>query len=183
MPQTTLYAPDITCDHCIATIRKAVDGIEGAHFVHGDPDARSFIVDVERGAVLDTLAEVLAGEGYPLGDAEAARAASASGAPGAMGIPMAGERPGFTPSLTIEKSAEGAAITYTCPCGSTTERYTFDRSQPEQAVGSCCDHHLLVQADAGARLRERLGEGYQVTVQPVEMPWGQPMEAAFGTRK
>ena len=177
MPQTTLFAPDVTCDHCIATIQKAVDTVEGARFVQGDPDTKSFVVDVERGAVVDTIADVLAAEGYPLGDAATAASAAASGS-----LPMAGASPGFTPALTVAKSTEGAVVTYTCPCGSTTEQYTYDRSQPEQAIGSCCDHHLLVEPNAATRLRERLGEGYQVTVQTVEMPWGQPVEAAFASR-
>jgi copper chaperone CopZ len=43
-----LHAPDITCEHCVATIRDAVDGVEGATFISGDPDARSFVVEVTR---------------------------------------------------------------------------------------------------------------------------------------
>src|SRR3546814_14589063 len=43
----------------------------------------------------------------------------------------------------------------------TTEHYTFDRARPEQELGSCCDHHLLIQANAAERLRERLGEAYE----------------------
>ena len=178
MPQMTLFAPDVTCDHCIATIQKTVAGIEGARFLEGDPDSKSFAVEVAQGAVLDEIASALAAEGYPLGPATPASAAA-----GATGEP--GETPptgGFAPSYTVEKSPEGASVTYTCPCGSTTERYTFDRSKPEQAVGSCCDHHLLIQPNAGARLRERLGAGYEIDVQTIEMPWGQPVEAAFASR-
>src|SRR5690606_15803368 len=81
--------------------------------------------------------EALAAAGYPLGEAGAAAAAGS--------LPMAGESAGFAPSFQVEKSAEGALVTYNCPCGSTTEEYTYDRSQAEQAVGSCCDHHLLIQ--------------------------------------
>lgn len=178
MPQLTLFAPDVTCDHCIATIQKTVGTVEGATFLEGDPDSKSFAIEVTQGAVLDRVAEALAAEGYPLGAASPARAGE--------GGSQAESTVGFAPKFTIEKSAEGASITYDCPCGSTTEHYTFDRSKPEQEVGSCCDHHLLVQANAGARLRERLGPehgAYEVNVQSVEMPWGQPMEAAFATRR
>lgn len=174
MPQATLFAPDVTCDHCIATIQKTVDAVEGARFISGDPDSKSFSVEVTQGAVLDRLADALAEAGYPLGEA-GATTASAS-------LPMAGESTGFTPAFQVEKSAEGALITYNCPCGSTTEEYTYDRSRPEQAVGSCCDHHLLIQPGAAERLREQFGEGYRITVQTVEMPWGQPIEAAFAAR-
>ncbi|MDP2327924.1 MAG: heavy-metal-associated domain-containing protein, partial [Dehalococcoidia bacterium] len=118
MPQMTLFAPDITCDHCIATIRKAVDGVEGARFVSGDPDTRAFVVDLERGAVLDQVAEVLAGEGYPLGDAAAAAASAASAAPamsstmtplGMMDVaPTAGAAKAVVPTNRAERTDAGA---------------------------------------------------------------------------
>ncbi|MEX2373388.1 MAG: heavy-metal-associated domain-containing protein [Dehalococcoidia bacterium] len=180
MPQMTLFAPDVTCDHCIATIKKTVDAVDGASFVDGDPDSKSFAIEVAQGAVLDRVAEALAGEGYPLGDATPAKAA-AGGAPVSVDF-TAPVAPAFAPTYTVEKSAEGASITYTCPCGSTTEHYTFDRSKAEQDVGACCDHHLLVQPGAAERLRSILGEGYALDVQTVEMPWGQPVEAAFASK-
>lgn len=202
MPQATLFAPDVTCDHCIATIKKAVEGVEGARFLDGDPDSKSFSVDLAQGALLDRLAEVLAAEGYPLGEARpAGGSVSAPGMGVSMALPMLGgmtggvsmgaglataatpaSGTGFRPTLDIAKSDEGAHITYNCRCGSTTEEYVYDRSKPEQAVGSCCGHHLLVQPGAGARLREIVGAGYEVTVQTVEMPWGQPVEAAFASK-
>jgi len=175
MPQITLFAPDVTCDHCIATIQKAVGTVEGATFLEGDPDSKSFAIEVTEGAVLDRVASAVAAEGYPLGPASPARGGGA-GAQDASTV-------GFAPAYTIEKSPEGASVTYTCPCGSTTEHYTYDRSKADQALGSCCDHHLLIQANAGQRLQERLGDAYEVNVQSVEMPWGQPIEAAFAIRK
>ena len=177
MPQITLFAPDVTCDHCIATIQKTVEGVEGARFIEGDPDSKSFAVDLAQGAVLDRLSEALAAEGYPLGPAAPARAAAAGG----TNVSLEGTPKAFAPSYTVEKSAEGASITYNCPCGSTTEHYTYDRSRPEQDLGSCCDHHLLVQPGAAERLRA-LKPGYEVDVQTIEMPWGQPVEFAFASK-
>ena len=78
MPQITLFAPDVTCDHCIATIRKTVGTVDGATFLEGDPDSKSFAIDLAQGAVLDRVAEALAAEGYPLGPAAPARAAPGS---------------------------------------------------------------------------------------------------------
>ena len=49
--QVTLFAPDVTCEHCIATINRAVERVEGAAFVSGDPDARSFVVEVTQDAI------------------------------------------------------------------------------------------------------------------------------------
>jgi copper chaperone CopZ len=192
MPQVTLYAPDITCDHCIETIRKAVATVDGAHFVAGDPDAKRFVVDVKAGAVLDRISAVLTEEGYPLGEAPAPGAASAgttltmAGAP-AAGMHHAQPTPGFTPEyLKVERTDVGADVTYSCPCGSTTEVFHLDRSQPEQSPHSCCGHHTLVGTDAAQRLRTRLGaeaDRYEIDVQQVTMPWGQPVEAAQAVAK
>lgn len=178
MPQITLFAPDVTCDHCIATIQKTVENVEGARFIEGDPDSKSFAVDLAQGVVLDRLSEALAAEGYPLGAAAPARASAAAG--GTNVTFDVGPR-AFAPTYQVEKSPEGASITYHCPCGSTTEHYTYDRSKPEQDLGSCCDHHLLVQPGAAERLRA-LKPGYEVDVQTIEMPWGQPVEAAFASK-
>lgn len=72
MPQVTLFAPDVTCDHCIATIQKTVATVDGATFIEGDPDSKSFAIEVSEGAVLDRVATALAAEGYPLGPASPA---------------------------------------------------------------------------------------------------------------
>jgi copper chaperone CopZ len=181
MPQMTLFAPDITCDHCIATIKKTVEGIQGAQFITGDPDTRSFVVDLAGGAVLDAVSAALTEEGYPLGQPGAAPAAHSAQQGGMTNVSM--DLGPFAPSYTVERSEAGAEITYTCPCGSTTERYQYDRSKTEQDVGSCCDHHLLVGPDAPARLGQLKGDAYAIDVQTVEMPWGQPVQAAFATRR
>ncbi|MGE3855906.1 MAG: heavy-metal-associated domain-containing protein [Dehalococcoidia bacterium] len=191
MPQMTLFAPDITCEHCIATISKAVGTVEGARFIAGDPESRTFAVEVASGAVLDRVAETLAEEGYPLGDAPAPGAAPAASM---EALPMAGgamegmrhgqPQPGFKPEyLKVEKTDAGADITYSCPCGSTTEVFHLDRSQADQPPHSCCGHHTLVGPDAAARLRARVGEGFDIDVQTVTMPWGQPVEAAQAVAK
>jgi copper chaperone CopZ len=194
MPQMTLFAPDITCDHCIATISKAVATVEGARFLAGDPDSRTFAVEVASGAVLDRVAETLAEEGYPLGDAPAPGTAPAPSKMDALpmaGAPMGGmhgkPQPGFKPQyLQIEKTDAGADITYSCPCGSTSEVFHLDRSQADQPPHSCCGHHTLVGPNAAARLRAHLGsaaEGYDLDVQTITMPWGQPVEAAQAVGK
>ncbi|RLT34513.1 MAG: copper chaperone [Chloroflexi bacterium] len=205
MPQVTLYAPDITCDHCIATIGKAVGTVEGARFLAGDPDSKTFSVEIASGAVLDRVAETLAEEGYPLGEASAPGAAAApvgaSAHPGmtvlgTFGMPSASApaagthhapTPGFVPQyLKVERTEAGADITYSCPCGSTTEVFRLDRSQEDQPPHSCCGHHTLIGADAAERLRARLGADaarYDIDVQTVTMPWGQPLEAAQAAPK
>ena len=92
--------------------------------------------------------------------------------------------PGFKPQyLKVERTDAGADITYSCPCGSTTEVFHLDRSQADQAPHSCCGHHTLVGTNAAARLRARVGEGYNIDVQTITMPWGQPLEAAQAVRR
>jgi copper chaperone CopZ len=181
MPQMTLFAPDIFCEHCTMTISETVEAIEGARYVAGDHESRSFVVELERGEVLDRIAEALAAEGYPLGPASPA--ASAAAAPDAHeGMTMLGTlEPAsrFRPEYRPERSEVGAEVVYSCPCGSTTEVFHYDRSRTEQEPHSCCGHHVLVAPDASEALRARLGDGYDYDVQTIEMPWGQPMEAVM----
>ena len=63
--QLTLSSPEITCDHCIATIERTVGAVDGARFVRGDADARQFAIEVEHGAVLDAVAAALDVFGHP----------------------------------------------------------------------------------------------------------------------
>ena len=187
MPQMTLYAPDITCDHCIATIKKAATGVGGVQFIEGDPEARSFRLDVPSGAAFDAVAVALAGEGYPLGAPDDAPTGGgmAGGGINVTMLPMAGAPPAkraFAPTYSPQASAAGADVVYSCPCGSTTEVFHYHRSRSEQTPHACCNHQVLVAPDAGARLRAL--DGYEVIdVQTVAMPWGQPMEAAMAVRR
>ncbi len=201
MPLMTLFAPDIFCDHCIATIKRTTETIEGARFVEGNPETRLFTVDLPNGAALDRLGEALTEEGYPLADAPAEGASAAQPAhPGmtmlgtlmngpATAMPMMhmGRKvdagPFHPQYLKIERTEAGADITYSCPCGSTTEVFHLDRSELDQGPHSCCGHHTLVGANAAERLRMRLGDGYDIDVQTVTMPWGQPLEAAQAVPK
>ncbi|MSQ30534.1 MAG: copper chaperone [Dehalococcoidia bacterium] len=195
MPVMTLFAPDIFCDHCISTIKKATEAIEGARFVQGDPATRLFTVDLPNGAALDALGAALAEEGYPLSDAPSTPAGASEAHPGMTMLGTLMSAPGAAPAmmhgghavasgpfhpqyLKIERTEAGADITYSCPCGSTTEVFHLDRGQADHAPHSCCGHHTLVGADAAARLRARLGDGYDIDVQTITMPWGQPLEAA-----
>jgi copper chaperone CopZ len=168
--QVTLFAPDVTCEHCIATINRAVERIEGATFVSGNPDARSFVVEVTAGAVLDAIATATEAEGYPLGELSSGDHAVASAVDDT-----------WKPEYRMSATDKGADINYACPCGCEAG-FALDRSNAaQQAEGCCCGRELLVApADAEARLRADVeGEGYRVDVQDVTMPWGQPMQAAI----
>jgi copper chaperone CopZ len=175
MPQLTLYAPDISCDHCIATIRQAVDAQAGARFLAGDVEARCFTVDVDGGATLDRLASVLAEEGYPLGEAGDAPVAS---------NPEGVDAGGAThPEYRLTATEAGADINYDCPCGCIAG-FAYNRALAEQRPESCCCGRTIL---VGRRASERLATylqaagNYEFDLQIVTMPWGQPLDAALAT--
>ena len=70
--EITLTAPDISCGHCVATVQKAVGGLEGVQFVQADEATKRVVVrfDPERvsqGAIEAAMDE----EGYPVAKIDA----------------------------------------------------------------------------------------------------------------
>ena len=86
MEQATLEAPDISCDHCIMTIEKAVTKLPGVRFVSGDPGDQDRHVEFDPAqAELSAIQQAMEEEGYPVASvgeglrpAQPARRASAS---------------------------------------------------------------------------------------------------------
>ena len=67
MAQVTLEAPDISCDHCIASIRKAVTKLPGVQFLAGDPSSKQVTLEYDPAAVqLPAIERAMAEEGYPV---------------------------------------------------------------------------------------------------------------------
>jgi len=67
MPQVTLEAPDISCDHCIQSIQKAVTKLPAVRFVAGDPVVKQVTLDYDPGAVsMGQIEGVMEEEGYPV---------------------------------------------------------------------------------------------------------------------
>ncbi|MDP2328260.1 MAG: heavy-metal-associated domain-containing protein [Dehalococcoidia bacterium] len=169
--QLLLSSPDITCEHCIATIERVAGETDGVAFVSGDPDRRTFVVEVSGGAALDQFGAALAAEGYPLGDV-------ASEQPDAHGSKSLDWAPG---AYRVERTDVGANVNYDCYCGCDAG-FALDRSQGDQATESCCcGNHILVGVDAGGRIAGKLDDpsAYRIDVQTVAMPWGQPVEVAL----
>jgi copper chaperone CopZ len=169
--QVLLSSPEITCEHCIETIRGVADGASGVAFVSGNPDARTFVLDVASGAALDALSAALAEAGYPLGAVDAPAAES-------HGVLTPDWRP---EAYRIEKTDVGANVNYDCYCGCDAG-FALDRSQSDQATESCCcGNHMLVGAGAAERILGKLDDAskYRVDVQQTTMPWGQPMDVAL----
>jgi len=67
MQDVTLTAPDIGCDHCIASIRKAVSKLAGVEFVGGDPSSKQVSLRFDESRVqLEAIEKAMEEEGYPV---------------------------------------------------------------------------------------------------------------------
>jgi copper chaperone len=63
----TLVAPDISCAHCVATIKRSVGDLNGVESVDVDPETKRIEIrfDPER-VSLDQIEATLDDEGYPV---------------------------------------------------------------------------------------------------------------------
>ncbi len=67
MNRVTLEAPDISCDHCIASIRKAVTKLPSVQFLEGNPDSKQVTLEYDPSAVqMEAVEEAMEEEGYPV---------------------------------------------------------------------------------------------------------------------
>ena len=67
MRELTLTAPDIACDHCIMSIRKAMSGLAGVEFVGGDPTRKRVSLRFDESRVkLEDIEQAMEDEGYPV---------------------------------------------------------------------------------------------------------------------
>jgi len=62
----TVTAPDISCDHCVATVKEAVGALPGVASVEADLDSKRVAIDFDPGRVsLTQIAAALDEAGYP----------------------------------------------------------------------------------------------------------------------
>ena len=67
MQELVLTAPDIACDHCIMSIRKAVTELAGVEFVGGDLASKQVSLRFDESRVkLDDIERAMEDEGYPV---------------------------------------------------------------------------------------------------------------------
>ena len=67
MTKVTLEAPDISCDHCIASIQKAMTKLPGVRFLEGNPNTKQMTLEYDPGSVqLDAIERAMEAEGYPI---------------------------------------------------------------------------------------------------------------------
>ena len=65
--QATLEAPDISCDHCIQSIHKAVEKLPGVKFLAGEPERKQVSIEYDPDeTALDLIEQAMEGEGYPV---------------------------------------------------------------------------------------------------------------------
>jgi copper chaperone len=65
--RATLTAPDISCEHCVATINRTVGALTGVRSVRTDQGTKQVHVEYDPGAVaLAQIEAALDEEGYPV---------------------------------------------------------------------------------------------------------------------
>jgi copper chaperone len=67
MVRAVLEAPDISCEHCIMSIEKALNKVPGARFVSGDPESKTVVVEYDPAVVqVEAIEAAMEEEGYPV---------------------------------------------------------------------------------------------------------------------
>lgn len=65
METITLDIPNISCHHCIMTVKREAGFVDGAEFVSGDIEAKTATFEVQSDQALAALKQTLAEAGYP----------------------------------------------------------------------------------------------------------------------
>ena len=67
MTEIVLEAPDISCEHCIMTIEKALVKLPGVRFLAGDPEEKRVTVAFDPALIeLSAIEAAMEEEGYPV---------------------------------------------------------------------------------------------------------------------
>jgi copper chaperone CopZ len=68
MQTITLTVPNISCGHCVMTIKKELREVEGVSKVEGDPGNKSITLEWDVPATLEKIQETLKEINYPAAD-------------------------------------------------------------------------------------------------------------------
>jgi copper chaperone len=68
MESKTFYIPNISCGHCVMSIKNELIGIEGISNVEGDPDSKKVTVEYNAPATLEKIKSTLEEINYPAAD-------------------------------------------------------------------------------------------------------------------
>jgi copper chaperone CopZ len=65
MKKEKLSIPNISCGHCVMSIKKELSEVEGIRSIEGDPETKSVVVEWEPPASLEQIKETLREINYP----------------------------------------------------------------------------------------------------------------------
>jgi len=65
MEKHTLTIPNISCNHCVMTIKKEIGALKGVSSVEGDPGSKTITVKFDAPATIDKIKETLKDINYP----------------------------------------------------------------------------------------------------------------------
>jgi len=68
METKKLSIPNITCGHCVMTIQRELDEIDGVSKIEGDPTAKEITVEWDAPATLEKIKATLKEINYPAAD-------------------------------------------------------------------------------------------------------------------
>jgi copper chaperone CopZ len=65
MQKSELNIPNISCGHCVTSIKNELEGIPGVSTVEGKPDSKKIFVEWEDPATLESIKQSLKEINYP----------------------------------------------------------------------------------------------------------------------
>lgn len=65
MATETLKVPNISCEHCVKTIKRELEMLDSVANVNGEVDSKMVTVDYTNGSDSDTVRQTLQEIGYP----------------------------------------------------------------------------------------------------------------------
>ena len=65
MAKETFSIPNISCGHCVMSIKNELNELDGIKLVEGDPENKSITVEFESPATLEQIKETLKEINYP----------------------------------------------------------------------------------------------------------------------
>jgi copper chaperone CopZ len=68
MEEKKIHIPTISCGHCVMTIKREVEELEGVNSVEGDEKTKIVTIKWENPVTWDKIAETLKETGYPAED-------------------------------------------------------------------------------------------------------------------
>ena len=68
MDRKTFHIPNISCGHCVNTIKNELEELDGILKVSGDSEKKEINVEWENPATIETIKEILAEINYPSAD-------------------------------------------------------------------------------------------------------------------